>query len=70
MWLGPAEHENETVIGQMNKNWDIENGEAFEDQVQLLCKRPIFLGNGLFKRFCWRREQLYFGNLNSLLGTC
>jgi hypothetical protein len=42
MWLGPAEHENETVIGQMNKNWDIENGEAFEDQVQLLCKRPYF----------------------------
>jgi hypothetical protein len=42
MWLGPAEHENETVFGQMNENCNIENDETFEDLVQLLCKRPLF----------------------------
>jgi hypothetical protein len=41
MWLGPAEHENETVFGEMGEGWDFEN-ETFEDQVELLCRRPYF----------------------------
>jgi hypothetical protein len=42
MWLGPAEHENEMIFGRMNENWDIENDETFEDQLELLCRRPYF----------------------------
>jgi hypothetical protein len=42
MWLGPAEHENETVFGRMDENWDIDNDETFGDQVELLCRRPYF----------------------------